>query len=71
MTLPSIWFEQHIITPDRNVYGVTFPGIAGIVIGFNEHIAWGETNGAWDVLDWYSIQWQDDKKKNISWMGIG
>ena len=63
LTLPSIWFEQHIITPDRNVYGVTFPGIAGIVIGFNEHIAWGETNGAWDVLDWYSIQWQDDKKE--------
>jgi penicillin amidase len=73
-TLPSIWFEQQIITPDRNVYGVTFPGIPGIVIGFNEYIAWGVTNGGWDVMDWYSIQWKDNKKEKYlydnEWINI-
>ncbi len=62
LTLPSIWFEQQLITPDYNVYGVTFPGIPGVVIGFNDHIAWGVTNAGWDVMDWYQIQWQDEKK---------
>ncbi|MBK9107316.1 MAG: penicillin acylase family protein [Saprospiraceae bacterium] len=59
LTLPAIWYEQHIVTPEYNVYGVTFPGIAGVVIGFNKHIAWGVTNAGWDVLDWYKIMWKD------------
>ncbi len=59
LTLPSIWYEQQIITPGMNVYGVTFPGIPGVIIGFNESIAWGVTNGGWDVMDWYMVQWRD------------
>ncbi|MBK8954954.1 MAG: penicillin acylase family protein [Saprospiraceae bacterium] len=59
LTLPSIWYEQQISTPEYNVYGVTFPGIAGVVIGFNKHMAWGVTNAGWDVLDWYKIHWKD------------
>lgn len=59
LTLPCIWYEQQIVTPEMNVYGVTFPGIPGVVIGFNQDIAWGVTNAGWDVLDWYRIQWKD------------
>ncbi len=62
LTLPSIWFEQQIQTPDMNVYGVTFPGIPGVVIGFNQDIAWGVTNAGWDVMDWYKIKWKDETK---------
>lgn len=69
LTLPSIWFEQQIITPNSHVYGVTFPGIPGVVIGFNEHIAWGVTNAGWDVMDWYAIQWQDKSKKAYQYDG--
>lgn len=61
LTLPSIWYEQQIITPDCNVYGVTFAGIPGVVIGFNHNIAWGITNAGWDVQDWYKIQWSDEQ----------
>lgn len=59
LTLPSIWFENQIHTPDFNAYGVSVPGIPGILIGFNEYIAWGETNVGHDVADWYRIQWLD------------
>ncbi len=62
LTLPSIWFEQQIHTPEMNVYGVTFPGIPGVVIGFNKDIAWGVTNAGWDVMDWYKIKWKDAAK---------
>ncbi|MGB4958445.1 MAG: penicillin acylase family protein, partial [Saprospiraceae bacterium] len=60
--LPSIWFEVHIHTPEFNAYGVSFPGFPGIMIGFNEHIAWGETNVGQDVEDMFAIQWTNPEK---------
>lgn len=62
LTLPSIWFENQIHTNELNAYGVTVPGLPGILIGFNEYIAWGETNVGQDVNDWYLIQWTDSTK---------
>jgi penicillin amidase len=59
LSLPSVWFEIHIVTPNFNVYGVSLPGLPGVIIGFNEHIAWGITNTGYDVLDWYQITWTD------------
>ena len=63
LTLPSIWYEVQIHTPQFNTYGVSLPGLPGVIIGFNEHIAWGQTNVGHDVTDWYSIDWVDDKKQ--------
>ena len=40
-------------TPDNKVSGVIFPGIPGIILGHNEHIAWGVTNFGPDVQDLY------------------
>jgi penicillin G amidase len=62
LSLPSIWYEVQLNSPDMNAYGVSVPGIPGILIGFNENIAWGETNVGHDVLDWYKINWTDDAK---------
>lgn len=57
LTLPSIWYQVQIHTPQMNCYGVSLPGIAGVVIGFNDDIAWGVTNVSHDVSDWFKIQW--------------
>lgn len=62
LTLPSVWFEIQLHTPDWNAYGVSFPSLPGILIGFNEHIAWAETNVEQDVLDWYAITWVNEEK---------
>jgi len=64
LSLPSIWYEVNLITPDANVYGVSFPGLPGIMIGFNEHIAWGETNVGHDVQDLYHIRYSDDSRSS-------
>ncbi len=53
LTLPSIWIEMHLKTPEFNVSGFSFPGSPGIVIGRNEYIAWGETNGMIDDSDYF------------------
>lgn len=59
LTLPSIWFENQLHLPEFNAYGVSLPGIPGMLIGFNEQAAWGITNVGQDVLDWYRIEWED------------
>ncbi|MEZ5043704.1 MAG: penicillin acylase family protein [Saprospiraceae bacterium] len=64
LTLPSIWYEIQLHAPEFNAYGVSLPGTPGVIIGFNEHIAWGETNVGHDVLDWYKIDWVDQKKNS-------
>ncbi len=64
LTLPSVWYEVQLHTPSLNAYGVSLPGAPGIVIGFNENIAWGLTNVGQDVLDWYRIRWTDKSKQN-------
>ena len=62
LRLPSIWYEIEISTPEMNVYGVSLPGLPAVVIGFNDHIAWTQTNVGHDVADWYSIKWKDNSK---------
>ncbi len=61
LTLPSIWYEAHLVVPGKlDVYGVTIPGAPGIVIGFNRDVAWTFTNTGADVLDVYAEEVDDD-----------
>src|SRR5690606_334570 len=53
--LPSLWFEMQIQAPGLNCYGVSLPGAPGIIIGFNDRIAWGLTNNYQDVKDYYLL----------------
>jgi penicillin amidase len=50
---PGIWYEAHLVTPEMNVSGSLLPGIPFIIIGANEHVAWGVTNVAADDADFY------------------
>ncbi len=51
--IPSIWYECHLVAGEIDVIGASFPGAAGVVIGHNQHIAWGITNAVSDVEDLY------------------
>lgn len=64
LTLPSIWYQVQLHSPLGNVYGVSLPGTPGVVIGFNEHIAWGVTNVGHDVSDLYRVKWVDNSRKS-------
>lgn len=56
LNLPSIWFVMQLSTPNHNAFGATIPGALSVISGFNEHIAWGETNATRDVIDWYKVE---------------
>ena len=69
LTLPSIWYEMQLHTPTMTVYGVTFPCIPGVVIGFNENVAFGFTNAGRDVIDYYRIRFRDDRQQEYWYNG--
>ncbi len=60
LTLPSIWYEAHLVVPgEMDAYGVTIPGSPGVIIGFNRKTAWSMTNTGADVLDFFREQLDD------------
>jgi penicillin amidase len=69
LSLPSIWFEMQISTPDMNVYGASFPGSPSVIIGFNDNVAFGFTNAMRDVKDYYQVKFRDDSKKEYWYNG--
>lgn len=60
LTLPSIWYQAHLVVPGRmDVAGVTLPGAPWIIIGYNREVAWSFTNSQADVTDFY-VETVDD-----------
>ena len=54
LTLPSIWYQAHLVVPDQlDVAGITLPGAPWVIIGFNRALAWSFTNVGSDVTDFY------------------
>jgi len=48
---PGIWYLVHIATPAHKIEGGTMAGAPIVLVGHNEHIAWGLTNTGSDVSD--------------------
>ena len=53
LQMPGVWYENHLHAPGFQVSGASFTGAPGVMIGHNEQIAWGITNGFADVQDLY------------------
>ncbi len=54
LTLPSIWYEVHIVVPGRfEIGGVSIPGLPGVPIGYSRAVAWSATNTGADVMDFW------------------
>ena len=70
--VPIIWYRASMVFPDphslprrslgegapanRQITGVTLPGIPGLVVGSNGHVAWGFTNTGGDWSDLVRIE---------------
>jgi penicillin amidase len=64
LRVPNIWFRARLrFAADDghavDVTGVTLPGVPGVVVGSNGHVAWAFTNSYGDWLDWIEVQWAD------------
>jgi penicillin amidase len=45
LTIPGIWYLVDLQSPQVHAAGATIPGMPGVVLGHNENLAWGSTNG--------------------------
>ncbi|TLV00109.1 penicillin acylase family protein [Dyadobacter luticola] len=63
LSLPSIWYQIQLHSPEFNVYGVSLPGVPSVIIGFNQNVAWGVTNVDADVTDTYKIKFKDNSRE--------
>jgi penicillin amidase len=57
---PPLFHEIHLNVkkpgeqqPSLNVTGISFSGVPAILMGFNDHIAWGATSLMIDIVDYY------------------
>jgi len=51
LTLPGVWYENHIHGAGFDVYGLSLPGHPGIISGSNRNIAWSLTPSGGNNLD--------------------
>lgn len=69
LATPSIWYQTHLKAPSVNVSGVIFAGVPGIILGHNEHVAWGVTNTGPDVQDLYIEKRNPEQPSQFLYMG--
>ena len=51
LSLPSLWYFNHLTGGDFNVLGVVTPGLPLVLVGHNARIAWGMTLAFTDAED--------------------
>ncbi len=67
--MPSIWYEVGLHLPERDVVGFSFAGVPGVIIGHNNHIAWGVTNVGPDVQDLYIEKVNPNNPNQVEFRG--
>jgi penicillin amidase len=67
LSIPAIWFENHLVGGDLDVTGVSFPGVPGVIVGHNPYVAWGFTNGFADVQDLYMEHLRRDDRGDVQY----
>jgi len=68
-TLPSVWYEVALTAPGLAVSGVSVPGLPGVMIGHNAHIAWSLTDTQSQATLFYSEQTAKNRPGQYFWRG--
>jgi penicillin amidase len=61
LNMPSLWYYNQLSAPGVNVMGHSLLGVPGVIQGFNDSIAWGFTNAQRDLVDWFVIDFKDER----------
>jgi len=75
LSAPALWYFARLEAPGFKVAGATMPGLPLVVLGQNEHIAWGFTNTGPDVQDLYLERFKPDDPSMVQvgggWAKLG
>lgn len=67
LSAPAVFWMVHVAVDSPNpadrldFTGLSFPGLPGIILGFNANVAWGATTADYDVTDVYAETIKDGK----------
>ncbi|PZN35086.1 MAG: penicillin acylase family protein [Proteobacteria bacterium] len=61
LRVPHVWYRARLVTADgetveRDLVGVTLPGLPMLIVGSNGHVAWGFTNSYGDWADLVRVE---------------
>jgi penicillin amidase len=68
-TIPSIWYQVALAAPGLSVSGVSVPGLPGILLGHNDHIAWSLTDTQNQATLFYTEQTSKSRPGEYFWRG--
>ena len=68
-TLPSVWYEAALSAPGLDASGVTVPGVPGVLIGHNAHIAWSLTDTQNQAALFYAERTSASRPDQYYWRG--
>jgi penicillin amidase len=69
LSMPSIWWEVHMDSPELKVAGVALPTLPGVLMGHNDRIAWGMTAAIVDGDDFFVEQVNPDDPSQYKYRG--
>jgi len=68
-TLPSVWYQVALSAPGLAVSGASVPGMPGILIGHNAHIAWSLTDTQSQATLFYAEHTSPARRQQYFWRG--
>jgi penicillin G amidase len=68
-TIPSIWYQVALSAPGYQVSGVSVPGLPGVLLGHNHHIAWSLTDTQNQATLFYTEQTSKSRPGQYFWDG--
>jgi penicillin G amidase len=68
-TVPSIWYQVALSAPGLSVTGVSVPGLPGVLIGHNAHIAWSLTDTENQATLFYTERTSKSRPGQYFWQG--
>ena len=68
-TIPSIWYQVALSAPGYQVGGVSVPGLPGVLLGHNDHIAWSLTDTQNQATLFYTEQTSKSRPGQYFWDG--
>ena len=64
--IASVWYMNHLRTPEWEMTGVSTPGVPGILLyGHNGHIGWTVTNALADIADLFVEKFDEDFQRYL------
>jgi penicillin amidase len=69
VTIPSVWYEIHLVGGDFDVIGLSLPGVPLVIAGHNKDVAWGITFAYTDTQDIFLERMNPDSPSQYLYKG--